>query len=203
MAGKKTFVAGEVLLAQDVNDYLMDQTIMNFASSAARSSAIPTPTEGMFTVTTDNDQLDYYNGSGWVPALPVGAWEAYTPTFTNLTLGNATIDFKYARLGKTVFVRGTIIFGSTTAMTGNISLNGPANIVTATGQPSIGNARYADASAGTGYLGNILSTGGNTWVPITSNVSATYPTVAGVGTAVPFTWAQSDTLTFYVMYQAA
>jgi hypothetical protein len=105
MAGKKTFVAGEVLTAQDVNDYLMDQSVMNFASDAARSSAIPTPTEGMFAVTTDNDQVDYYNGSDWVPALPIGAWTAYTPTITAATgtITSTTITrAKYAKLGKIV-----------------------------------------------------------------------------------------------------
>jgi hypothetical protein len=68
MAGKKTFVAGEVLLAQDVNDFLMDQTVMNFASDAARSSAIPTPTEGMVSYRSDINNLELYNGSAWQPA---------------------------------------------------------------------------------------------------------------------------------------
>jgi hypothetical protein len=63
MAGKKTFVAGEVLLAQDVNDFLMDQTVMNFASSAARASAIPTPTEGMTTYVQDRNQLETFDGA--------------------------------------------------------------------------------------------------------------------------------------------
>jgi hypothetical protein len=68
--GKKTFVAGEVLLAQDVNDYLMDQSVMNFATSAARSSAIPTPTEGMTsyiatTGTASIPQIETYTGSAW------------------------------------------------------------------------------------------------------------------------------------------
>jgi hypothetical protein len=70
MAGKKTFVAGEVLLAQDVNDYLMDQSVMNFATSAARASAIPTPTEGMTsyistTGTASIPQIETYTGSAW------------------------------------------------------------------------------------------------------------------------------------------
>jgi hypothetical protein len=61
--GKKTFVAGEVLLAQDVNDYLMDQSVMNFATSAARSSAIPTPTEGMTTYVQDRNQIETFDGA--------------------------------------------------------------------------------------------------------------------------------------------
>jgi hypothetical protein len=66
--GKKIFVAGEVLLAQDVNDYLMDQSVMNFASSAARSSAIPTPTEGMVSYLADRNVIEVFNGSAYVAA---------------------------------------------------------------------------------------------------------------------------------------
>jgi hypothetical protein len=67
---RKTFVAGEVLLAQDVNQFLMDQSVMNFASDAARSSAIPTPTEGMTsyistTGTATIPQIETYTGSAW------------------------------------------------------------------------------------------------------------------------------------------
>jgi hypothetical protein len=63
--GKKTFVAGEVLLAQDVNGYLMDQMVMVFNGTAARSSAIPTPSEGMITYRTDDDVVEFYNGTSW------------------------------------------------------------------------------------------------------------------------------------------
>ena len=48
-AGKKTFTAGEILTASDTNTYLMEQTVMYFAGTAARASAIPTPSTGMTT----------------------------------------------------------------------------------------------------------------------------------------------------------
>lgn len=63
--GKKTFTAGEVLTASDVNGYLMDQMIMVFAGTAARSSAIPTPSEGMLTYRSDTKAIEYYNGTSW------------------------------------------------------------------------------------------------------------------------------------------
>lgn len=63
---KKTFSAGSVLTAADVNTYLMDQSVMVFASDAARSSAIATATAGMVTLLTDSESLEVYNGSGWV-----------------------------------------------------------------------------------------------------------------------------------------
>lgn len=60
MAGRKTFTAGEVLQAADVNDFLMDQSVMVFAGTAARGSAIPSPSEGMVTYLEDADELQVY-----------------------------------------------------------------------------------------------------------------------------------------------
>jgi adhesin HecA-like repeat protein len=72
--GKKTFTAGDVLIAGDVNNYLMDQTVMNFATVAARSSAIPVPSTGMVSYVGDTGsetpassipQIQAYTGAAW------------------------------------------------------------------------------------------------------------------------------------------
>jgi hypothetical protein len=70
--GKKTFVAGAVLTAAEVNGYLMDQSVMVFASDAARSSAIPSPSAGMVTYLTDVNQMQAYNGTAYAPIAGSG-----------------------------------------------------------------------------------------------------------------------------------
>ena len=64
-AGFKTFSVGEVLTANNVNTYLMQQTVMVFATAAARTSAIAAPSEGMVTYLSDSNSLWYYSGSAW------------------------------------------------------------------------------------------------------------------------------------------
>jgi hypothetical protein len=64
----RIFAAGEVLTAANVNDYLAEQAIATFAGTAARSSAIASPSEGQFAYLQDTDQLSYYTGSAWVNA---------------------------------------------------------------------------------------------------------------------------------------
>lgn len=64
-AGFKTFSAGAVLTAAEVNTYLMQQSVMVFGGTAARSSAIPSPSEGMVSYRSDANVLEYYNGSAW------------------------------------------------------------------------------------------------------------------------------------------
>jgi hypothetical protein len=65
---RKVFVAGEILTAANVNTNLMDQAVMSFAGTAARGSAIPSPSEGMVSYLADSDSLSVYNGSSWIPA---------------------------------------------------------------------------------------------------------------------------------------
>ena len=67
MAGRKNFVAGEILTAADVNSFLMDQSVMVFDDSAARGSAIPTPSEGMVTYLKSDDQVTVFDGAAFKP----------------------------------------------------------------------------------------------------------------------------------------
>jgi hypothetical protein len=73
-AGKKTFTAGETLTASDVNTYLMEQSVMYFGGTAARASAVPTPTTGMVSYVGDTGsetpastipQIEAYTGAAW------------------------------------------------------------------------------------------------------------------------------------------
>jgi hypothetical protein len=64
--GRKTFVAGDVLTAAQVQGYLQDQTIMVFAGTAARATAIPSPSQGMFAYLTADSTLYTYDGADWV-----------------------------------------------------------------------------------------------------------------------------------------
>lgn len=63
--GRKVFTVGEILTAASVNGYLMDQSVMVFANAAARSSAIPSPSEGMVSYRIDSKITEQYTGSSW------------------------------------------------------------------------------------------------------------------------------------------
>jgi hypothetical protein len=78
-AGYKLFNTGDVLTAAQVNTYLMQQTVMVFASSAARTSALSgVLAEGMVSYLQDTNTLEVYDGSSWVGA---------TGDITGLTAG--------------------------------------------------------------------------------------------------------------------
>jgi len=64
-AGFKTFVNGNVLLASEVNTFMMEQQIMVFAGTATREAAITSPSEGMFAFLKDEDKLTFYDSTQW------------------------------------------------------------------------------------------------------------------------------------------
>ena len=65
-AGYKSFSTGDVLTASDLNTYGIEQTVMVFASSSARDTALSSAkAEGMFAFLKDSDTLTYYDGSSW------------------------------------------------------------------------------------------------------------------------------------------
>lgn len=65
-AGRRTFVAGEKLTANQVNNYLQDQAVMRFADSAARTAAINPASEGMVTYLDSTNELYVYDGASWL-----------------------------------------------------------------------------------------------------------------------------------------
>jgi hypothetical protein len=77
--GVKTFTAGDVLLAAEVNGYLMAQVVPVFATAAARDAAILAPNEGQFAYITGDDELTYYNGALWLPYVSGGGLEPASP----------------------------------------------------------------------------------------------------------------------------
>ena len=83
--GRKTWSPGDTLNAADVNGYLMDQSVMVFAGTAARASAIPTPSAGMVAYSTATS-LQVYNGSAWV-GLSTGYGAATGGSSSSITVG--------------------------------------------------------------------------------------------------------------------
>jgi len=66
-AGYRLFNTGDVLTAAQVQFNLQNQTIMYFATAAARDAALTVGTlqEGMFAYLADSKHLTFYNGVQW------------------------------------------------------------------------------------------------------------------------------------------
>jgi hypothetical protein len=93
-AGYKLFNTGDVLTAQQVNEYLQQQTVMVFANSTARTTALSgVLAEGMMSYLQDTNAVQVYNGSAWVgvggssPLTTKGDLYTYSTTDARLGVG--------------------------------------------------------------------------------------------------------------------
>jgi hypothetical protein len=98
--GRKVFAVNEVLTAADVNGYLMDQAVMVFDDSAARSSAIATATEGMMSYTKDDNAVQVYDGTAWAAVDTTlstinGTAVSYTLTSSTAVAYTFTVGAQY------------------------------------------------------------------------------------------------------------
>jgi hypothetical protein len=113
---RKEFESFTRLDASDVNTYLMDQSVMTFAGTAARGSAIGTAVEGMVTYLEDSNSLQLWDGASWTSAGGVssgnaiinGAFEINQRGFTSST-ADATYGFDRFRLQA---VDGTVTYSA-------------------------------------------------------------------------------------------
>jgi len=102
-AGYKSWVDGDILTAADVNTYLMQQAVMVFDDAAARTTALPTPSEGMVSFLKDTNEIAVYNGTAWVVYAGRGYQYVQTVYFTSSgTFTKATYPWLRAVKVKTV-----------------------------------------------------------------------------------------------------
>ena len=122
--GARLFPAFSKLTSAQVNGYLMDQTIMRFASATARDAAFvgvgaPVKAEGMTCYLDDLNVYRYYTGTAWVGVTPIGSLMPYAGTTTpagfllcsNVAVSRTTYADLFAVIGTTYGVGdGTTTF---------------------------------------------------------------------------------------------
>lgn len=171
MAGYRTWTPGEVITASNVQDYLMDQTVMVFSSSAVRATAVPVPTEGMLTWLEDGNKYQYHTGAAWtdliVPITGGTAGQAYVSN------GTATASFQDV---KSEYV-STTLTEKTAAYTAVASDSNTVLNVTGTANVTITIPDVIDA------VGDMIQVLNNTTGTVTIAAGTGITSWAGVGTA--------------------
>jgi len=126
------------------------------------------------------------------------AWTAYTPSWTNVTVGNGTVLARYRLLGpKTVLASTTLTLGSTSSVgSGGAYMSLPVAASSGSVTNSLlGSCGFQDSSAGAWRAGGAFKNSTNVRLILAdgTNLSAT----------VPWTWATGDIITVNLSYEAS
>jgi hypothetical protein len=99
-SGFKTFTTASVLTASDVNNFLMEQTVMSFASTGARDVQVASPETGMVAYIGSNDVNEglyhrtsastWRKGPGW--NAPWGLQGVATASSNQTGIGSTVAD---------------------------------------------------------------------------------------------------------------
>ena len=153
-----------------------------------------------------NDAVEALEAKVAIGNTVLGTYTAYTPTFTNVTIGNGVVSSAYCRVNDFVHFYGKFTFGSTSAITGTFLADFPVQVNSAfTNDAAIyGIAQYRDLSTNALYTGVAHFAGNNTVFSLRVQLAGgTYLTQSGVTGSAPFTWATGDFMAWNLYYRAA
>ena len=197
------FTAGEILTAANQN-ISAGTGIPVFATTATRDAAFGGTGEkvladGQFCyLEVAPKRFQVYNGTGWQDYFILS--DAFTPTFTNLTVGNGTLTARYFAAGAAIVASINFVFGSTSAITGAVSFTLPGSANTSFNNQYLGQVRYLDASAGY-FSGNCSQSSGTTGELLATRADGTYTYDSGITATVPMTWTTTDQFWVNIVYQ--
>lgn len=130
----------------------------------------------------------------------VGVWQSWTPSATNITVGNGTLAGSYVEIGQTVVCRFNFLLGTTSAVSGSPNVTPPIP--------------FSGEMQGMTWIGSINDNGTSTfplYVIVQGSgfglyalaANSTYLYYAALASTVPMTWANLDWMRFVAVYRKA
>lgn len=127
------------------------------------------------------------------------AWTPWSPTLTNLTLGNGAVLARYIQTGKTVRYRFRFTMGSTSAVGTSPQFTLPVAPGDYAGPTILGDALLTDTGT-TNRRGYVQINAGST---VDIIAFSTTGTSAGITATSPHTWASTDVIAVVGQYETA
>ena len=193
-AGYHLFSTGDVLTAAQVQYNLQNQTIMYFASSAARTSALSgVVVEGMFSYLADTNSTEYYDGAAWQSISNPGDITAVTTTAPlqgggtsgaiALTVDAASTSASgVVQLSNSTSTTSSVLAATPTAVKSAYDLANaaiPKTLTTTTGDIIYASGANTPARLGIGSSAQILTVSGGIPAWSTPAASGSYTKIVG------------------------
>jgi hypothetical protein len=167
------FATGDVLTAAAANGYLASQVVMVFASSAARTSAITSPQEGMLSYLKDTNAVEAYDGAAWISIGSTGditGVTAGTGISGGGTSGTVTVTNSMATA---IDAKGDLIAGTAADAFSRLAVGTNGQVLTADSAESTG-MKWATAAGGSSFAGVRLSASGTQSISNNTNTKVTF-----------------------------
>jgi hypothetical protein len=198
---KVTYANGDVFSASDVNDTNGTINLVNPTAKGSIVSASAANTPSRLAVGSDNNFLRA-NSSATTGLEWAGSYTTYTPTWTNLTVGNGTQTGRYLRIGNLVHVIQRLTFGSTTSISGTVQGTFPITAATNNIAQFFGTSHMLDTGVIQVYGSLYYNTTSNFYIcPLVT--SGNYSTAGFLAATIPFTFGLNDEINFNYVYEVA
>jgi len=181
-AGYKLFNTGDVLTAAQVNTYLNEQTVMVFADSAARTTALSgVLAEGMMSYLQDTNSVEVYNGSSWVNVGNAGdITEVQAGTGISVASGTGPIPVVTNTMATAIDAEGDLIIGDAADAFQRLAIGSNTHVLTVDTSVD-GKIKWAAPAGG----GKVLQVVTATYATQTTTASTTYADTGLTATITP------------------
>jgi hypothetical protein len=126
----------------------------------------------------------------------IATWTSYTPAFAGgVTVGNGTWSAAYAIVNKILFFQGTFTLGTTSAITGAVTLTLPdSRTFPSANEEILGNARFSVASTPFDFYGGVGESSTTAVRIFVYETAGTYLDRVNLSATVPQTWQSTNTM---------
>jgi len=154
-----------VLTAAQVNTYLQEQTVMVFASSTARTTALSgVLAEGMVSYLQDTNAVEVYNGSAWVGVSGAGdVTEVQAGTGISVASGTGPIPVVTNTMATAIDAKGDLVVGTGADTFARLAVGGTNGHTLQVDSSTATGLKWAAAAGGGGLTSmTLLNAGGTT-----------------------------------------
>jgi len=133
-------------------------------------------------------------------------WQAWAPSYTNLTIGNGTVVARYVQIGNTVVCYFAFTLGSSSAVGTNPTVTTPvtasSTYLVGSAQTHIGTGMLSVAGA-TQYPASVTLGTADRFDVFSHDSSVAVEQIKTITATSPGTWTTGNILTFSATYEAA
>ena len=149
-----------------------------------------------------NDAVEALEAKVAIGNTVLGSYISFATTLGNVTVGDGVITGSYCRVNGFVHYYGSFTLGSTSAVTGTVTITLPVNLNSDMNiRSTYGTCQYLDGA--TRYNGQTQRSSDSSLNLAVDLTNSTYAQSSLIASTTPFVWGNTDVMTWNLYYRAA